>query len=123
MADYETVWSGSTGWTNGKGRYLTVPADTPQTSLDMLAAECRASSPAPVGRPRGDIVGTVRERILHQLDGGQWMTASMISKRLGIARNDRAAFQICPRPSARSGWRGYSRVSRFIAWGITSSER
>ena len=94
MADeLETVWSGSTGWVNGAGRYFAVEPIQPRKSDEQIRAECRMTNPVPLGRPKKDIVGTVRERILHQLDGGQWMSASKLAERLGIQSSDRASFQ------------------------------
>lgn len=90
---YELAWSPSTGWTNGKGRYLAVEAFDPPPSPDQVRAECMMTNPVPLGRPKQDIDGTVRERILHQLEGGQFMSASQIAGRLGIQSSDRAGFQ------------------------------
>lgn len=94
--DYETAWSPSTGWTNGKGRYLAVPPDPPARSPAQLSAECRAVTPgAVIGRPRADIPGTMGARVFNQVRK-QWIGSQRIAQRLGITSKDRTAYQtIC----------------------------
>lgn len=86
--DLETAWSGSTGWTNGMGRYLCVPAVSEPIAPAIHRQEAIAVTPTAHVAPPDNPIWSVRERVLNQI-GDDFISLRLVYRRLGITPKQR----------------------------------